>query len=151
MRARDLMEPYPYVYAHEEALTAAHQLVDHRLPALLVLDSVGGPFALVPSCEFVRTFVPSYAVQHPGLSQCLHEEEITCGPEDLREMTVIEWLPDRTRPPMVGPDCSVVQAAALMARRRSALVAVVTREGRSTHLLGVITATRMTEYFTENT
>ncbi|MFH8410541.1 CBS domain-containing protein [Streptomyces sp. NPDC018019] len=95
--------------------------------------------------------MPSYAVQHPSLSQCLRHDEVICRPEDLREMTVIEWLPDRTRPPMVGPECTVVQAAASMARHCSALVAVVTREGRRTHLLGVITATRMTEYFTENT
>ncbi|UQA92362.1 CBS domain-containing protein [Streptomyces halobius] len=47
MRAGDPAEPYPTVCTDDDAVDAARLSVERRLPALLVLDRDGRPYAIV--------------------------------------------------------------------------------------------------------
>ncbi|WP_329383265.1 hypothetical protein OG625_21075 [Streptomyces sp. NBC_01351] len=48
MPARDLAEPYPHVTTDDQAVDAVRLVAEQNLPALLVLDTDGTPYALVP-------------------------------------------------------------------------------------------------------
>ncbi|MES4904292.1 MULTISPECIES: CBS domain-containing protein [unclassified Streptomyces] len=63
---------------------------------------------------------------------------------------VADCLPgERRKPPIADPDDTALEVAALMARERSPLIAMVGREGSREHggarLLGVITAAHLLE------
>ncbi|GAU71610.1 hypothetical protein SSP35_56_00040 [Streptomyces sp. NBRC 110611] len=145
MRAGDLAQPYPSVSADDDALTAARQLVRERLPALLVLDPEGRPYAIVPGSQLLRALLPDYVVG-PALASDMTAGDIDL-PRALHGLTVAEWLPRHFVPPAVGPDTSPVQVAALMARTHSPLVAIVVAEGRDVRLLGAITAAGLMHHF----
>ncbi|WP_329377117.1 hypothetical protein OG625_06245 [Streptomyces sp. NBC_01351] len=63
MRARDLAEPYPFVTMDDDAMDAARMLAQHSLPALLVLDSDGQPYAIVPGPQLIRQVLPTYIAE----------------------------------------------------------------------------------------
>ncbi|MFI5868303.1 CBS domain-containing protein [Streptomyces sp. NPDC051546] len=141
MPARDLAEPYPHVSTDDPAVDAIRLLAEQNLPALLVLDADGLPYAVVPGSQLVRQLVPDYVMADPLLAAVIddrHAEEMT---EPLRAKTVAQWLPRRMfKPPFVGPDAGTIQIAAAMARAHVPLVAVVEHDGDTGRLLGVVSA-----------
>ncbi|WP_327698945.1 hypothetical protein [Streptomyces sp. NBC_00459] len=56
--ARDLARPCPTVRVDDDAQEAARLLVRERLPALLVLDQVECPYAIVPAARLLGALVP---------------------------------------------------------------------------------------------
>ncbi|MFD3531239.1 CBS domain-containing protein [Streptomyces sp. NPDC058664] len=148
MRARDLAEPYPFVSTDDDAMDGARLLAERSLPALLVLDSDGQPFAVVPGSQLIRQLVPSYIAEQPALAAAArHQPDGGLG-EQLDGLTVADWAPRHLYPPpLVGPDALPMEVAALMARTHSPLVAVVERNGDQVTLLGTVTAARLMEYF----
>ncbi|WP_406280834.1 CBS domain-containing protein [Embleya sp. NBC_00896] len=148
MRARDLAEQYESVTLRTEALTAARLLAEHRLPGLLVLGGTGRPVAILPASQVVRTLVPTYVQDDPALARVIDERHADRLCQALAGRTVADILPDpAAKPPLVDPDDTALEVAAVMAAERSPLVAVVDpythdRDGR---LLGVITASRLLE------
>lgn len=148
MRARDLAEPYPFVTTDDDATSAARMLAEQSLAALLVLDSDGQPYAIVPGSQLIRQLIPVYVAEDPSLAGVVgeqHDGELT---ERLAGLTVAEWVPRRLYPPpVVGPDARPMEVAALMARTHSPLVAVIERDGTQVSLLGTVTAARLMQYF----
>ncbi|MEV8533182.1 CBS domain-containing protein [Streptomyces sp. NPDC051211] len=148
MRARDLAEPYPFVTTDDDALTAARMLAQKSLPALLVLDADGQPYAIVPGSQVLRQALPEYLVDDPLLAPALRGRADAEIAERLEGLTVAEWLPRRLYPPpYVGPDALPMEVAALMARTHSPLIAVIEREADKVQLLGTVTAARLMNCF----
>ncbi|RAJ36862.1 CBS domain protein [Kitasatospora sp. SolWspMP-SS2h] len=149
MRARDLAEPFPTVGLDDQALDAARLLAEHRLPGVLVVDGPGTPRAVLPASQLVRLLVPDYLVEDPALAAVVDEAHADRLCEELAGVRVGECLPKNAPPPPVADaDDTAVEVAALMARTRSPLVAVVERPPGSRavaggRLLGVITASNL--------
>jgi CBS domain-containing protein len=142
MRARNIAEEYPLVSIDTDALEAAQMLAEHRLPGLLVTDASGRPYAVLPASQVVRFIVPRYVQDDPSLAGVLSESTADRCAEKLSGRTVRDVLPEHLlEVPPAQADDTIIEVAALMARLRSPLVAVV-EDGT---LLGVITASRVLE------
>ncbi len=150
MRASDLAEPYPFVTTDDDAIDAARMLAEQSLPALLVLDADGQPYAIVPSSQLIRQLLPSYIIEDPLLAGVVDERNDAEVAERLTGLTIAEWAPRRLYPPpVVEPDARPMEVAALMARTHSPLVAVMERDGTQVTLLGTVTAARLMHHFME--
>ena len=126
MRASDLMVDYPAVALTDLALDAARLLAGSDLPGLIVLNERGAPFAVLASTQVLRLAVPIYCQDDPALARVIDEAAADVFLSELGGRTVRECLPRQPQEmPVVDPDATVLQVAALMARTRSPLVAVV--------------------------
>ncbi|MFE1409258.1 CBS domain-containing protein [Streptomyces sp. NPDC085524] len=144
MRARDLAIQYETVTTDTEALAAARLMAEHRLPGLLVLDGGGVPAAILPASQMIKMLVPEYVLEDPTLAAVIDEKHADRLCAALRGRTVGDCLPSKaTPPPIASPDDTALEVAALMAGRRSPLVAVVEQNPGGTRLLGVITAAHL--------
>jgi CBS domain-containing protein len=140
MHAEDIIEEFPVVTVDSNALEAARTLAEHRLPGIVVTDSSGKPYAILPASQVVRFIVPSYVQDDPSLAGVLNESMADRAAEKLGDKKVRDVLPEHlTNVPPVNADDTIIEVAAIMARFRSPLIAVM-REGK---LLGVITASRL--------
>lgn len=125
-----------------DALAAAKLLAEHRLPGIVVTDGDQVPRAVLPASQVVRFLVPGYIQDDPSLAGVLSESAADRVADALRGKTVGQLLPDAAAKPVlpvVRADDTVIEVAALMARCRCPLVAVV--EGK--RMVGVITASRL--------
>jgi CBS domain-containing protein len=151
MRARELAEEYPTVPLESDALEAARLLAAGRLPGVLVVDGDGAPHAVLPASRLVAILVPPYVVEDPALAAVVDEEHADRLCQALAGRSVADCLPrDKQRPAVCDADDTALEVAAVMARERSPLVAVVDRAGPrqapgSTRTLGVITASHLLE------
>jgi CBS domain-containing protein len=140
MRAEDLAEDFPVVTVDSDALDAARLLAEHRLPGIVVTDSSGKPFAVLPASQVVRFIVPRYVQDDPSLAGVLNESMADRAADKLGGKTVRDVLPDHlTNVPAAHADDTIIEVAAVMARLRSPLMAVV-KDGK---LAGVITASHL--------
>jgi CBS domain-containing protein len=140
MRAAELAEDFPVVTVDSDALDAARLLAEHRLPGIVVTDNSGKPFAVLPASQVVRFIVPRYVQDDPSLAGVLNESMADRAADKLGGKTVRSVLPDHlTNMPSADVDDTIIEVAAVMARLRSPLMAVV-KDGR---LFGVITASRL--------
>jgi CBS domain-containing protein len=139
MRARDLAAPFPTVALDTPAFEAARLLAGQDLPGLIVVDGRGRPLTVLPGTQVLRMAVPRYCQDDPALARVIDEAAADLFLRELGERTVAECLPEQRRElPVVDPDATVLEIAAVMARIRSPLVAVMGR-GPQAELLGVIT------------
>ncbi|WKX68987.1 CBS domain-containing protein [Streptomyces sp. XD-27] len=149
MRARDLAVEYPSVSLDSDALDAARLLAEQRLPGVLVMGDDGEPYALLPASRLVKLLVPGYVIEDPTLAAVVDEPHADRMCEALAGRRVADCLAkERQKPSVADPDDTVLEVAALMARDRSPLVAVVERGSRKrggSRLLGVITAAHLLE------
>lgn len=130
MRARDLAMPFPVVGLDTPALDAARLLASQNLPGLIVVDKDGHPMTILPGTQVLRMVVPAYCVEDPTLARVVDEPEADLSGEALEGRTVDDCLPDEHRElPVVDPSATMLEIAALMARTRSPLVAVVDEGG----------------------
>lgn len=138
-----MVEEVPLVSLGTSALEAARVLATRRLPGLIVTDDQGRPYAILPASQVVRFLVPSYIQDDPSLARVLNESVADHAADKLGTRTVRDLLPkDRTELAVVNHDDTVIEVAAIMARLRSPLVAVL--DGR--RYLGAIFASRLLEY-----
>jgi CBS domain-containing protein len=138
--ARDLVEEYPAVPVDANALEAAQLLGRHRLPGLVVTDPNGKPIAILPASQVVRFVVPGYVQDDPSLARVIDEKAAEQIVNQLSPLTVGDLLPERPRElPVLHGNDTVLELAALMARLRCPLVAIVDDD----RLLGVVTASRL--------
>ncbi|WP_371658273.1 CBS domain-containing protein [Streptomyces sp. NBC_00280] len=145
--ARDLARPYPTVRVDDDAQEAARLLVRERLPALLVLDQVECPYAIVPAAQLLTALVPEYDRQDllPAMIGDRFDDDVRGA---LSGRPVADWLPRRrVTPALVGPEESPSEVAALMTRKDCSVVAVIERGGGTVTLLGAITADVLLEHF----
>jgi CBS domain-containing protein len=137
LRAADLVSPYPTVRSDTPVVEAARLLAGQNLPGLIVIDDRGQPFTILPGTEVLRLAVPGYCQDDPTLARVVDEAAADVFLRGLGERTVAESLPkERRELPVVGPHATVLEMAALMARTRTPLVAVVEPDGA---LQGAIT------------
>jgi CBS domain-containing protein len=140
MRAEELAEAFPVVTVDSDALDAARLLAEHRLPGIVVTDESGKPFAVLPASQVVRFIVPRYVQDDPSLAGVLNESMADRAADKLGNKKVRDVLPDHlTNVPSAHADDTIIEVAAVMARLRSPLMAVV-KDGK---LLGVITASHL--------
>jgi CBS domain-containing protein len=140
MHAEDIAEDFPVVTIDSNALDAARMLAEHRLPGIVVTDSSGQPYAVLPASQVVRFIVPRYVQDDPSLAGVLDESMANHAADKLAGKTVRDVLPEHLLDvPAANADDTIIEVAALMARLRSPLVAVL-KDGT---LHGVITATRL--------
>jgi CBS domain-containing protein len=137
MNAGDLAAPYPTVRPSTPAIEAARLLAGRNLPGLIVVDERGRPSTVLPGTQVLRMAVPRYCQADPALARVIDEPAADVFLRGLGDRTVAEALPrERRELPVVDPDATVLEIAALMARLRSPLVAVADTNGK---LLGAIT------------
>lgn len=140
MHAEDMAEEFPVVTIDSDALDAARLLAEHRLPGIVVTDASGKPFAVLPASQVVRFIVPTYIQDDPSLAGVLNESTADRAADKLSGKTVRHVLPEHLIDiPTANADDTIIEVAALMARLRSPLIAVM-KDGR---LRGVITASRL--------
>ena len=140
MRAEDLEEQFPIVPIDSDAVDAARKIAEHNLPGLLVTDTSGKPYAVLPAFAILRFILPRYVQDDLALAGVLGEPTPDQAVRNLAGKTVGDMLPDNVRDiPSVDARATVTKAAAEMARLQSPLLAV-TKDGK---LHGVITASRL--------
>ena len=100
----------------------------------------GKLYAVLPASQVVRFIVPRYVQDDPSLAGVLSESMADHAADKLGGKTVRQVLPEHLlNMPSAEADDTVIEAAAVMARLRSPLIAVV-KDGR---VHGVITASRL--------
>lgn len=135
-----MAEEFPVVGMTSDAWDAVTLLAEHRLPGLVVIDASGCPTAILPASQVVRILVPTYVQDDPSLAGVLSESMADRVADKLRGKTVAALVPDDAPElAVVADDDTIVEVAAVMARLRCPLAAVM--EGRT--LVGVITASRL--------
>lgn len=141
MQARDLSVTMPKITAADTVITAVQAMVVRRLPGLVVVDSARRPVVVLPGTQVLRLAVPSTYQDDPSLAHAVDEESADTFWRDLVGLTVGQCLPAHPpRPAEVRGDATLLQVAALMARSRSPLVAIVDAERV---LTGVVTLERL--------
>lgn len=140
MHAAEMAEEKPTVTLDTNALEAAEMLARDRLPALIVVDADGRPAAVLPASQVVRFLVPGYVQDDPSLARVLSESMADHAADKLQGRSVRDVLPrDRPELPVVNHDDTVIEVAAIMARLRCPMVAVM--EGD--RMVGVVSAARL--------
>jgi CBS domain-containing protein len=119
------------------AIEAARLLARQNLPGLIVVDDAQRPLTILPGTQVLRMAVPAYCQEDPTLARVVDEAAADVFMRGLDGRTVRDCLPPQQRElPVVDADATVLEIAALMARTRSPLVAVVDKQQR---LLGAVT------------
>ncbi len=140
MHAQEMSEEIATVTRQTGALEAARMMAERRLPALVVVGPDGQPESILPASEVVRCLVPSYVQDDPSLAGVLSESMADRIAERLGTRTVRDLLPREPQElPQVNHDDTIIEVAALMARLRTPMVAVL----RDHRMIGVITASRL--------
>jgi CBS domain-containing protein len=140
VHAGDLVEEYPLVGLDSGALDAARVLAERRLPGLVVTEESGRPYAILPASQVVRFVVPRYIQDDPSLAGVIDESAADRIATQLQGKTVRDLLPEHpTELPTVNADDTMLELAAVMARMRSPLVAVLDDDA----IIGVVTAARL--------
>lgn len=148
MLAQDLAAPYPTVRMNTSARDAAKLLAERHLPGLIVVDEDDHPVAILPGSQVLRLLVPTYVQDDPTLARVLEEKYADKICDVLDGKTVADMLPsdsDRKKLPIVAPDDTVLEIAALMAANRSPVVAVVERRNKKAPLIGAVTTAALLE------
>jgi CBS domain-containing protein len=144
VQARDLARPYPTVRLDADGLTAARLMTEHSRPGLIVVDEHEHPIAVLPGSQVLRMMIPSYVQDDPALARVLEEEYADKLANELAQHKVRDLIPkDRVTLPVVAPDDTVLEIAAIMAANRCPLVAVVEEDRPKSPLLGAISATEL--------
>jgi CBS domain-containing protein len=91
----------------------------------------------------VRFLVPSYIQDDPSLARVLNESVADHAADKLGSRSVRDVLPkDRPELAVVNHDDTVIEVAAIMARLRSPLVAVM----QDQRLIGAVSASRLLQF-----
>ncbi len=142
VHAEQMAEDAPSVNLDTNALEAAQLLAERRLPALVVTEADGSPHSILPASQVVRFLVPSYVQDDPSLARVMNESMADRAGDKLGAKRVRDLLPSERRElPAVNHDDTIIEVAALMARLRCPLTAVM-KDGR---MIGVISASRLLE------
>ncbi|MFC4008917.1 CBS domain-containing protein [Nonomuraea purpurea] len=146
MRARDLAVEFPTVTLDTPALEAARLLAERDLPGLILLDDKGRPLSILPGTQVLRLAVPRYCQDDPALARVVDEAHADLFLRQLGGRTVRECLPEQPRQlPVTDLDATVLELAALMARTRSPLVAVMDNR----RLIGAVTLQSLLDHVLE--
>lgn len=147
MHASELVEEYPLVGLDTDALDAAKIMAKRRLPGLVVTDESGRPYAILPASQVVKFVVPRYIQDDPSLAAVIDESAADRIAAQFAGKSVRDLLPKHpTELPTVDADDTVLELAAVMARMRSPLLAVMSGDT----IIGAITASRLLSLICES-
>ncbi|TCC49059.1 CBS domain-containing protein [Kribbella capetownensis] len=142
MHGEQMAEEFPVVSLDSEAREAVQLLAARRLPGLIVVREDGTPYSVLPASQVVRFLVPSYVQDDPSLARVIDEPLADRVADKLSGVPVRKLLPSEPAElPVVNHDDTVLEIAAIMARLRCPLVAVV----KDKQIIGAITASRLLE------
>jgi len=142
VHAEQMAEESPLVDLDTSALAAVRLLAERRLPALVVTKGDGSPHSILPASQVVRFLVPGYVQDDPSLARVMNESMADRAADQLGSKRVRDLLPiDRRELPVVNHDDTIIEVAAIMARLRCPLAAVM----KNKKLIGVISASRLLE------
>ncbi|TDU87906.1 CBS domain protein [Kribbella voronezhensis] len=137
-----MAEEFPVVGLDSAAREAVELLAVRRLPGLIVVGAKGEPHSVLPASQVVRFLVPSYVQDDPSLARVIDESLADQVADKLANVTVRRLLPSEpVELPVVNHDDTVLEVAAIMARLRCPLVAVL----KDKKIIGAITASRLLE------
>ncbi|GAA1799231.1 CBS domain-containing protein [Nocardioides hankookensis] len=140
MQARELAEPYPVVRQDWGAVDAARLITGENRLGLIVVDDRNHPVAVLPGSQVLRLIIPGYIRDDRTLAGVVDDDFVSTMCDALEGRTVADLLPkEKSRLPVVGPDETVLEIAALMAAEHSPIVAVVEGPGSKGALVGAIT------------
>lgn len=135
---------YPTVRMDTPAVDAARLLAERRLPGLIVVDDHDHPTNVLPGSQVLRFLIPRYVQDDPALARVLDEEYADHLCDALADKSVRDLLPtDKVPLPVVAPDDTALEIAAIMAANRSPIVAVVDGRDRRAPLLGAISVSQL--------
>lgn len=141
MRVRDITVQVPTVTSEDSVARTMQIMALNRLPGLIVVDGRGRPTVVLPGTQVLRLAVPQAYQEDPSLARAVDEAHADRFWAELGDRTVADCLTDtHPRAVTVRPDATLLEVAALMARRRSPLVAVVDAGGT---LIGAVTLERV--------
>jgi CBS domain-containing protein len=144
VQAHELASPYPTVRLDTSAARAVRVLTEHDRPGLIVVDDNDHPVAVLPASQVLRMMIPRYVQDDPTLARVLDEDFADKIYEALSDKTVSDLLPsDKVPLPVVAPDDTVLEIAAIMAANRSPLVAVLEKRSKTAPLLGAVSASQL--------
>ena len=142
VHAEQMAEETPLVDLDSSALAAARLLAERRLPALVVTKADGSPHSILPASQVVRFLVPGYVQDDPSLARVMNESMADRAGDKLANKRVRDLLPaERRELAVVNYDDTIIEVAAIMARLRCPLAAVM----KGDKLIGAITASRLLE------
>ena len=146
MLARDLAEPYPTVKLSTPATDAARLLADRKLPGLIVVDENDHPVAILPGSQLLRRIIPGYVQDDPALARVMDEESSDHLCDAIADRSVQEILPqEKSVLPVVLAEDTGIEIAAVMAKARSPIVAVVADESPTASLIGAVSVAHLLE------
>ena len=125
MHAEEIAEEFPVVTVDSNALDAARMLAEHRLPGIVVTDTSGQPYAVLPASQVVRFIVPTYVQDDPSLAGVFNESMADQAADKLGNKKVRDVLPEHLTDVRRQRRRHIIEVAALMARQRSPLIAVM--------------------------
>ncbi|MEU0543158.1 CBS domain-containing protein [Nocardia sp. NPDC005978] len=141
MQARDIAIQLPTVRMGDPVVKAIRLMVVHRLPGMIVVDEQDHPVAVLPGTQVLKLAIPSSYQNDPALARTIDEVHAELFWLEPGGSSVGDCLPaPAVRPATVQPDATLLEVAAVMARKHSPLVAVVDRGRR---LVGAITLERL--------
>lgn len=142
MHASDIAVNVPTVTVNDPVATAVRVMAVGRLPGLIVVDERSRPQLVLPGTQVLRLAVPDTYQEDPALARAVDEAHADRFWLELGNLTVGDCAPRQssTKPVTVRADATLLEVAALMARQRSPLVAVVDDDGV---LVGAITLERL--------
>lgn len=141
MQAGQIAVDVPTVTVQDSVARALRLMALSRLPGLIVVDVRGRPRTVLPGTQVLRLAVPGSYQEDAALARTIDEAHADLFWEELGSLTVGDCLVrEIPRPATVGLDATLLEVAALMARQRSPLVAVVDSTGA---LFGAITLERL--------
>ncbi|MFI7068424.1 CBS domain-containing protein [Kribbella sp. NPDC050124] len=147
MHGEQMAEGYPVIGLDDDALQAVELLASRRLPGLIVTGKDGSPYAILPASQVVKFLVPTYVQDDPALARVIEESLADQVADKLSGVTVRKLLPaEPTEVPVVNHDDTILEVAAIMARLRCPLVAVM----KDKEILGAVTASRLLELATRH-
>ena len=116
-------------------------IAEHHLSALLVTDTSGKPYAVLPAFAFLRFILPRYVQDDLALAGVLGDPTPDQAVQNLAGKTVGDLLSTDLRKNIRSVDAhdTVIKVAAEMAQLQSPLIAVM----KNGSLHGVITASRL--------
>ena len=129
MRAGDVSIPMSTVAEDTPARAAVRVLAAQDLPGLIVVDAKGRPLTVLAGTQVLRMALPSYCQDDPALARVIDEAAADVILNGIGERTVADLLP-KSRPelPAVSAGATLLEVAAVMARSRVPLVAVVDQD-----------------------
>ncbi|MET8147875.1 CBS domain-containing protein [Actinoplanes sp. NPDC049668] len=141
MEARDITVQVPTVTVDDSVVRAVQVMAVGRLPGLIVVDDQKRPKLVLPGTQVLRLAVPNEYQEDPALVRTIDEDHADRFWSELGDRIVGDCVPrPAPRPVTVHADATLLEVAAVMARQRSPLVAVVDATGE---LLGAITLDRL--------